>query len=450
MRPARPAASRFLRLLPCRAALLAVSVVLLGCGGGKDSPVITQFESTPSSIEVGEMATLKMAFAHGEGRLEPNVGVVTSGTDLEVSPSSDTQYTLTVSSGEGVTAAKTKVAVKPGLMLKVEGLPTGVDAAVTVEGPDGFTQSITRTTPLKGLKPGAYTVRAAAVKEGEISRPPLRLSQEVVIGNTGAQVTVSYPAPTLSFKLPGDVALDFVLIPPGSFMMGLDPAHITPDWKRLDIAYASPRQEIRFQRAFYLAKYPTTRAQWSALLGPIPPFEGKGPDNPMNETSWLDVRFKFIPALVKLLPGQDFRLPSEAEWEYALRAGSTTRYFWGDDYAQISTYCWTYADTMALGKPYPKVGLKQPNAWGLHDMFSITQWLEDDDHYELIGMPTDGRPWVENPRRYYKGARGLIWSAGYHPEDAVYFASASRGWLQNYPELNNSLYGSRLALSIPE
>ncbi len=442
---------------PFRLSLALQGMVLsLACGGADaPAPLITRFESAPAIVEVGEPATLKVAFSGGEGRVDP-LGPVLSGQDVSLAPVASTTYTLTVTSAAGkVARSQATLTVKPGLMVKIEGLPDGLDAAVTVEGPEGFRQTLARTQALKGLKPGKYTILAASVLEGAITRPLLRPSQEVDVTTTGALVKVAYPAPTLTFKLPGDVALDFVLIPPGSFMMGPISPEQTADWPGFFephdfVKYALPRHEVTIQKAFYLAKFPVTIRQWKAVMNwTTPDYRSKDFDVPIWDRNWFEWRLEFLPALAKALPGQGFRLPSEAEWEYALRAGSTTKYFWGDDFKDVDTYCWTYDTTVAVGFMNPKVGLKQPNAWGLYDMFSVLQWTEDDTHFSYDGAPSDGSPWIDNPRKGMMVARGGFWSAYTREIDRYWFDSAFRSGFESFPsEANNN--GMRPALRIPE
>lgn len=443
LRPPRP--------VGWRVAVLVTLLSALACGGAKaPQPTISRFEAVPSVLEVGEPAVLKLAFSGGEGRVDPGTGPVPTGVDLPLEAQGTTTYTLTVTGAGGTTSASTTLTVKPGLLVKVEGLPPGLEAAITVEGPDGFTRTLTRSAGLKGLKPGRYTVNAAQVMEGSTRRPPLRLRQEVELTTTGALVKVTYPAPTLSFMLPGEVPLEFVLIPPGSFMMGAVHPEQTGGWVSFpDPATALPRHNVTFAKAFYLAKYPVTTSQWKAVTGwTTPDYATKDPDVAVWNRDWFEWHLDFLAPLNKLFAGKEFRLPSEAEWEYALRAGSTTRYFWGDDFGQVDTYCWTADTTNAVGKPWPKVGLKQPNAWGLHDMFTAFQWTEDDSHYNYSGAPSDGSPWIDSPRPIWRTFRGSIWAA-YSAEvgyTKMYFDSARRT-LDVHPSIDSGL---RLALSIPE
>lgn len=421
------------------------------CGGAKaPEPTISRFEVVPATVEVGETATLKVAYTGGEGRVEPLGSSVPSGFDVPLTAAVSTDYTLTVTGNGSTKVAKASLTVKPGLLVKVEGLPTGVDAAVTVTGPNGFIRTLVRTEALKGLPPGRYTVSAAAVLEGTTPRPPLRLSQEVDLTTTGALVKVSYPAPTLTFKLPGDVALEFVLIPPGTFLMGAVYPEQTEGW----VTYpgpttALPRHAVTFAKAFYLGKFPVTTRQWKAVTGwTTPDYATKDPDVAVWNRDWFEWHLDFLAPLNKLFAGRAFRLPSEAEWEYALRAGSTTRYFWGDDFGQVDTYCWTADTTSAVGNLWPKVGLKQPNAWGLHDLFTVFQWTEDDSHYDYGGAPSDGSPWMDSPRPIWRTFRGSSWSTPTTtaPSTRMYFQSAYRV-IDVDPTIG---CGLRLALSLSD
>ena len=434
--------------------LVSVLCFSLACDGAKTpGPEISRFEVVPSVLEVGEQAVLKAIYTGGDGRVDPQVGPVVSGQDVNLEATSSTTYTLTVSSSGGVsTTAQASVIVKPGLLVKIEGLPSGLNAAVTVVGPDGFTQALTCSQALKGLKPGRYVVNAAMVLEGTVQRPPLQLSQAVDLTTTGVMVKVLYPAPTRSFNLPGGVPLEFVLIPPGSFMMGPISPDQTGDWilgGNLP-ENSLPRHQVAFAKAFYLAKYPITIRQWKAVTNwTSPAYLGIDLDAAVWNRTWFEWRLDFLPALSKLVPDQAFRMPSEAEWEYALRAGSTSKYFWGDDFLGVDTYCWTWRTTWGANNTYPRVGLKQPNAWGLHDMFMTGQFLEDDSHANYIGAPADGSAWIDTPRAYgQRNLRGASWASN-GPEDYAQrdFDSAYRAaWAADA----GVIAGFRPALGIPE
>ena len=136
----------------------------------------------------------------------------------------------------------------------------------------------------------------------------------------------------------------------------------------------------------------------------------------------MDDAQTFLAALNQQDPGKDYRLPSEAEWEYACRAGTTSRFYWGDDsaYSQIGTYAWYFGNFDEHTHP---VGTKAPNAWGLYDMIgNVWEWCEDDSHADYTGAPTDGSAWIDSPR----GAE-RTWRGGSIRSYEVVCRSAKRG-----------------------
>jgi formylglycine-generating enzyme required for sulfatase activity len=160
------------------------------------------------------------------------------------------------------------------------------------------------------------------------------------------------------------IGMEFVLIPAGTFMMG------DADGE----ADERPVHQVTISRSFYLGKYEVTQAQWQAIMGNNPSLF-TGTDNlPVEQVWWTDVE-EFIRRLNAREGGDKYRLPTEAEWEYAARAGSTTAYSFGNDPAQLKEYAW-YKDN-AGGKTHP-VGQLKPNAWGLYDMHgNVMEWVQD-------------------------------------------------------------------------
>jgi len=134
-----------------------------------------------------------------------------------------------------------------------------------------------------------------------------------------------------------------------------------------------------------------------------------------------------------------YRLPTEAEWEYAARAGTETVYSFGDDISKLHEYAW-YRDN-SEGKTHP-VGQNKPNAWGLYDMHgNVFEWVEDDWHDSYKGAPDDGEAWVDNPRGEYRVFRGGGWGS---------YAHGCRSAIRAYLTPINSFFrvGFRLARSI--
>ena len=114
---------------------------------------------------------------------------------------------------------------------------------------------------------------------------------------------------------------------------------------------------------FKVAKYPVTQAQYEAVMGTNPSYFINNLQNPVENLCWYDAR-SFCKKLSEIT-GKTYRLPSNTEWEYACRAGTTTDYYFGDDVNQLEDYAWYYDNSQKTTHP---VGHKLPNAWGLYDM----------------------------------------------------------------------------------
>jgi formylglycine-generating enzyme required for sulfatase activity len=160
--------------------------------------------------------------------------------------------------------------------------------------------------------------------------------------------------------LKNSINMEFILIPPGDFIMGTNSSMSE---------HEKPAHQIKISEPFYLGKYPVTQAQWQAVMGVNPSqFQGN-PHHPVEQVSWNDVQ-SFIQKLNEREREKAYRLPTEAQWEYACRAG-TERPRYGDVDA-IAWYDENSDDHTHL------VGEKLPNDWGLYDMLgNVWEWVQD-------------------------------------------------------------------------
>ncbi len=232
--------------------------------------------------------------------------------------------------------------------------------------------------------------------------------------------------------LPGEVPLTMVWIEPGTFAFG------GSSGKQYGESTRPSKHSVTLSSGFWLGKYEVTKRQWEAVMGPRG--WSDDPQNPAN-ISWEEAQ-DFIET-VNALSGKTFRLPSEAEWEYACRAGTTTRFYWGDDpdETEIDDYAWFLGSEDAYEEQ--PVGRKLPNAWGLYDMSgNASEWCEDDWHRNPHDGPSNGSAWIDSPRGEYRVLRG-----GNHENDADGCGSASRSYTSpsSTGYYGYSYYGFRLA-----
>ena len=199
-----------------------------------------------------------------------------------------------------------------------------------------------------------------------------------------------------------------------------------------DSDYEKPPHQVKVN-SFAIGKYPVTQAQYEAVMGINPSHFKNNPQNPVEKVSWDDAQ-AFCQKLSQIT-GKTYRLPTEAEWEYACRAGTTTRYYFGDDANQLGDYAWYSANSQSKTHP---VGQKKPNAWGLYDMIgNVWEWCEDDWHSTYENAPRDGSAWLIKDDRS-QILRGGSWS--FNPN---YCRSAYRGF--NYRrDYNNLILGFRV------
>jgi formylglycine-generating enzyme required for sulfatase activity len=233
------------------------------------------------------------------------------------------------------------------------------------------------------------------------------------------------------FGLINSLGMEFVLIPAGTFRMGSDDGN----------SEEKPCHEVEISRPFYLGRYKVTQAQWQAVMekglpGWNNPSCFKGANLPVECVTWYETQ-EFILRLNREEGHNRYRLPTEAEWEYACRAGSTGRYCFGDDENLLEDYAW-YAGN-SRGETHP-VGRKRPNAWGLYDMHgNVWEWVQDwyDENAYDGGFVRDPQGPSAGETRVLRGGS---WGSG-----ARRCRSASRS--SDRPGSRYGYSGFRLALS---
>ena len=196
-------------------------------------------------------------------------------------------------------------------------------------------------------------------------------------------------AQSFTEDLGNGVTLDMVAIPGGKFMMG------SPEGE--GEKREKPQHEVTVQ-SFFMGKYPITQAQYQQVMGKNPS-DFKGDKRPVECVSWDDA-VEFCQRLSKQT-GKEYRLPTEAEWEYACRAGTTTAYYFGKSITKKQAN-YRRNETTAVGEYLP-------NAFGLYDMHgNVWEWCEDDWHEDYENAPTNGSAWyLESSRK--KVIRGGSW-----------------------------------------
>ena len=255
----------------------------------------------------------------------------------------------------------------------------------------------------------------------------------VVLGLVGALTVIAQevkPGKVEVIDLGNDVKLEMVLIPAGKFKMGSKKIPVNP-FSKIKVAQPEedefPQHEVSLTKPFYMGKYEVTQEQWFECMGENPSSE-KGRKLPVTDVSWIECHV-FIRKLNEKTNG-GYRLPTEGEWEFACRAGTTTAYSFGD---KITPKDANYKDS-EIGKPVA-VGSYKPNRFGLYDMHgNVFEWCEDWYANYPAGAVTD-------PKGPAKGEYGVLRGGSFNSYDSI-ARSSSR--LYSPTDRNNGR-GFRLA-----
>ena len=267
---------------------------------------------------------------------------------------------------------------------------------------------------------------------------------------------------SMSVPLPGGETMGFVEIEPGTFVMGTRHTErilldMSQQW---DAAYQDelPAHQVTISKGFYLGKHEVTQAQWRAVMTTEPwaglPYR---PENPALHVSWEDAQ-AFIRRLNDAAGVSLYRLPTEAEWEYACRAGTESVWSCGDNQKQLRQYAWYYDPSNVVSRdPYhpwgtvtvyagptttKPVGRKQPNPWGLYDMHgNVFEWVQDWYLHLYYGVSPNA-----NPPGPPKGSERVI-RGGFYKNPAAQVRSAYRNHVP--PTTASGNIGFRVVREIP-
>jgi formylglycine-generating enzyme required for sulfatase activity len=244
----------------------------------------------------------------------------------------------------------------------------------------------------------------------------------------------------VQIALAAQVVMELLEIPAGDFLMG----------SSNELFYEAPVRHVSVGSDWFLGKYPVTQQQWLAVMGENPSIFRDSLDLPVDSVSW-DRAVEFCDRLGAQC-GHRVRLPSEAEWEYACRAGTSGDFFFGpwgpfmDDQElpwevqlALTEYAWFELNG---NERTHAVGLKNANPWGLHDMLgNVWEWCADTWHGAYRGAPSDTRAWLDiaeqQPRRCLRGG---AWDM-----NAFRCRSSYRSF--DHRELGTHRFGFRVAVS---
>jgi formylglycine-generating enzyme required for sulfatase activity len=280
----------------------------------------------------------------------------------------------------------------------------------------------------------------------------------LILGAQTAEITPVDSIIVQTDSIPGTpVGFHMTLIPGGTFLMGSpenEPNRRADEGPQFEVAvdsfwigtYEVSYQEYNIFRDKELDLPPSDTVEWNAdaFARPSPPYEdptfGMGRDGypAVSMTQFAALQFcKWLSQKT----GAFYRLPTEAEWEYACRAGSTSTYYFGDNPDSLDNHAWHYENS---DEAYHKLGEKEPNPWGLYDMLgNVSEWTLDQyqsDAYQLLDSMDQVNPWIKPTALHPRTVRGASWDND--PEDArcACRIESSKRWKERDPQIPKSFW----------
>jgi formylglycine-generating enzyme required for sulfatase activity len=272
-----------------------------------------------------------------------------------------------------------------------------------------------------------------------ITTNPNKSALNVSVSNETNTVPATKKNSTKVLEMKNSIGIELIKIPSGSFTMGSPTSEENRDNNE------GPQRKITVNYEFYIGKYEITQEEYEKVMGNNPSHFRNCPLCPVEQVSWNNAK-DFIQKLNSRNDNYVYRLPSEAEWEYAARAGTTTAFAFGNNLSSdLANFDGNYPHDKSekgkyVGKPV-KVGSYEPNAWGLHDMHgNVLEWCEDiySTSYNFSALPTNGSPNLKVGNAELRVLRGGSWSSS---RDKL--RSASRA--KNAPYSINYVTGFRVA-----
>lgn len=433
---------KWIMLLPV--AILVIGVAFMGCGedsptaAANKAPTISSTIANPSTVSPEGTCTLTCSASDPDGDDltytwdNSNVGSWVSGnTGQSVdwkTPADAGNYTITVTVEDGnehsvmgsvsvkVEAGANQAPVIASVTATPSSVPTEGTTTLSCTASDPEGDPITYSWNLNGI--GEW-VGGNSMQSVQWKAPNTTGSYTINVtvrdnkGNsTSGDVVITVelaPGTERLFDLGNSgIKMAMIWVPAGKFTMGSDFSE-----------YEKPAHEVTIASGFWMGKYEVTQEQYVAIEAEgYNPSYNVGDNNPVEGVTWNIIR-SWILLLNAEEAGSPWRLPSEAEWEFVLRAGTDSKYFWGYLDDNIEDYA-----VFGLGDvgSTASVGTKDPNPWGLYDMLgNVWEWCEDWYHQTYNGAPTDGSAWI-SPSSDTRVIRG----GSYYEDNMAFVRSSGR------------------------